>query len=312
MPLDFTGDGDLFMLRVRGDSMIELGILDGDFVIAVQQATAKKGDIVVAGIPGGEATVKTYETGDGKVILDAGQLDDAADGVRLRRRRHDLRPGRHRDAPPLTGRRSHAPSPRRWWRRRAVAAARRCRRPLARHGRGRVGEHRDRLGVRTGGGGTGASDDTGCAAVGAPHGDSGTPAPGARAGSGGGGGVASTGRSGCCGLIARRVTSGAAGGHCAGASAVARCPNPARPGSTGAVGLLRTPAGQRQQQQAEQATGDADDQRVALLLVDAAVGIAPDGGHAWRRPRCAPRSRTGPASAISNRATDAPVTSPLS
>jgi repressor LexA len=69
VPLDFTGDGDLFMLRVRGDSMIELGILDGDFVIAVQQATAKKGDVVVAGIPGGEATIKTYETRDGKVIL---------------------------------------------------------------------------------------------------------------------------------------------------------------------------------------------------------------------------------------------------
>ena len=69
VPLDFTGEGDLFMLRVRGDSMIELGILDGDFVIAVQQATAKKGDVVVAGIPGGEATIKTYETRDGKVIL---------------------------------------------------------------------------------------------------------------------------------------------------------------------------------------------------------------------------------------------------
>lgn len=69
VPLDFTGDGDLFMLRVRGDSMIELGILDGDFVIAVQQATANKGDVVVAGIPGGEATIKTYETRDGKVVL---------------------------------------------------------------------------------------------------------------------------------------------------------------------------------------------------------------------------------------------------
>lgn len=70
VPLDFTGDGELFMLRVRGESMIELGILDGDFVIAVQQTTAKKGDIVVAGIPGGEATVKTYEPGtNGRVRL---------------------------------------------------------------------------------------------------------------------------------------------------------------------------------------------------------------------------------------------------
>ena len=70
VPLDFTGEGELFMLRVRGDSMIELGILDGDFVVAVQQATAKKGDIVVAGIPGDEATVKTYmPSGDGAVTL---------------------------------------------------------------------------------------------------------------------------------------------------------------------------------------------------------------------------------------------------
>lgn len=69
VPLDFTGDGELFMLRVRGDSMIEVGILDGDFVIAVQQATAKKGEIIVAGIPGGEATVKTYDQHDGRVVL---------------------------------------------------------------------------------------------------------------------------------------------------------------------------------------------------------------------------------------------------
>jgi repressor LexA len=69
MPVDFTGDGDLFMLRVRGDSMVEVGILDGDFVIAVQQKTAVKGDIVVAGIPGNEATVKTYLPGDGTITL---------------------------------------------------------------------------------------------------------------------------------------------------------------------------------------------------------------------------------------------------
>jgi repressor LexA len=69
VPVDFTGDGELFMLRVRGDSMIEAGILDGDFVVAVQQATAKKGDVVVAGIPGGEATVKTFQPGDGRITL---------------------------------------------------------------------------------------------------------------------------------------------------------------------------------------------------------------------------------------------------
>jgi repressor LexA len=70
VPADFTGEGDLFMLRVRGTSMIGAGILDGDFVIAVQQAIANDGDIVVVGIPGGEATVKTFRrAGSGKVTL---------------------------------------------------------------------------------------------------------------------------------------------------------------------------------------------------------------------------------------------------
>jgi repressor LexA len=69
VPVDFTGEGDLFMLRVRGDSMIEAGILDGDFVISVQQASASNGDIVVAGIPGGEATVKTFKRTGGRITL---------------------------------------------------------------------------------------------------------------------------------------------------------------------------------------------------------------------------------------------------
>ena len=69
LPADFTGDGDLFMLRVRGDSMIDAGILDGDYVVARAQTTAEKGDIVVAGLPGEEATVKTYSRKGGKVIL---------------------------------------------------------------------------------------------------------------------------------------------------------------------------------------------------------------------------------------------------
>ncbi len=70
VPADFTGDGDLFMLRVRGDSMIEAGILDGDFVVAHAQTTADRGDVVVAGIPGEEATVKTLQRKGGKVILE--------------------------------------------------------------------------------------------------------------------------------------------------------------------------------------------------------------------------------------------------
>jgi repressor LexA len=69
VPADFTGDGELFMLRVRGDSMIDAGILAGDYVIVVQQATASNGDVVVAGIPGGEATVKRYSARNGTVTL---------------------------------------------------------------------------------------------------------------------------------------------------------------------------------------------------------------------------------------------------
>ena len=69
VPEDFTGDGQLFMLRVRGDSMIGAGILDGDYVVVRQQEEANKGDIVVAGLPGEEATVKTYSRRGNKVVL---------------------------------------------------------------------------------------------------------------------------------------------------------------------------------------------------------------------------------------------------
>ena len=69
LPADLTGDGDLFMLRVRGESMIEAGIFDGDFVVVRSQATADNGEIVVAGIPGEEATVKTYRAKGGVITL---------------------------------------------------------------------------------------------------------------------------------------------------------------------------------------------------------------------------------------------------
>ncbi len=69
MPADLTGGGELFMLRVRGDSMIDLGIFDGDFVVCRSQDDAADGDIVVAGIPGEEATVKTLRRRAGQVVL---------------------------------------------------------------------------------------------------------------------------------------------------------------------------------------------------------------------------------------------------
>jgi repressor LexA len=72
LPEDFTGGGNLFMLRVRGDSMIEAGILDGDYVVVRQQPEANAGEIVAAGIPGGEATIKTFSRrGDNIVLLPA-------------------------------------------------------------------------------------------------------------------------------------------------------------------------------------------------------------------------------------------------
>ena len=69
LPEDFTGTGQLFMLRVRGESMIEAGILDGDYVVVRVQPEAEKGDLVVAGIPGEEATVKRYSRKGSKVVL---------------------------------------------------------------------------------------------------------------------------------------------------------------------------------------------------------------------------------------------------
>jgi repressor LexA len=69
LPADLTGDGDLFMLRVRGESMIDAGIFDGDFVVVRSQPTAENGDTVVAGIPGEEATVKIYKRSRGRQVI---------------------------------------------------------------------------------------------------------------------------------------------------------------------------------------------------------------------------------------------------
>ncbi|HTK15591.1 MAG TPA: transcriptional repressor LexA [Acidimicrobiia bacterium] len=69
VPEDLTGDGELFMLRVRGESMIDAGIFDGDFVVVRVQPSADPGDVVVAGIPGEEATVKTFLRKRNKIVL---------------------------------------------------------------------------------------------------------------------------------------------------------------------------------------------------------------------------------------------------
>ena len=69
LPEDFTGAGELFMVRVRGDSMVDAGILNGDYVVVRADGDPKKGDVVVAGIPGGEGTVKTFSRKGNKVVL---------------------------------------------------------------------------------------------------------------------------------------------------------------------------------------------------------------------------------------------------
>ena len=59
IPIDFVGNAESFMLTVRGESMIEAGILDGDYILVKRQNTAENGEIVVALIED-EATVKTF------------------------------------------------------------------------------------------------------------------------------------------------------------------------------------------------------------------------------------------------------------
>ena len=64
MPVDMLPNADLFMLKVRGESMINAGIYDGDHVIVQQQSTARNGDIVCALIDD-SATIKTFYKEDG-------------------------------------------------------------------------------------------------------------------------------------------------------------------------------------------------------------------------------------------------------
>lgn len=60
LPKDLVGEGELFLLSVTGDSMVDAAITDGDWVVVRQQPTAENGDIVAAMIEG-EATVKTFK-----------------------------------------------------------------------------------------------------------------------------------------------------------------------------------------------------------------------------------------------------------
>lgn len=69
LPEELVGSGPIFMLEVRGDSMIDAGILDGDYVVIHRQPDALDGEIIAALVDGEEATVKRLKRQDGKVIL---------------------------------------------------------------------------------------------------------------------------------------------------------------------------------------------------------------------------------------------------
>ncbi|MFC6259260.1 transcriptional repressor LexA, partial [Kocuria oceani] len=68
LPRQLVGHGELFMLRVKGDSMIDAAICDGDWVVVRRQSAADNGDIVAA-LLDDEATVKTFRQRDGHTWL---------------------------------------------------------------------------------------------------------------------------------------------------------------------------------------------------------------------------------------------------
>jgi repressor LexA len=68
LPRQLVGEGQLFLLKVVGDSMVDAAICDGDWVVVRQQPTADNGDIVAAMLDS-EATVKTFKRKDGHVWL---------------------------------------------------------------------------------------------------------------------------------------------------------------------------------------------------------------------------------------------------
>src|ERR1700757_1372232 len=75
---DFARGGNSFVLQVKGNSMIEDHIMDGDFVVCEQTQVANAGDIVVALVAGDEATLKRfYREGAGKVRLQPANSDMA-------------------------------------------------------------------------------------------------------------------------------------------------------------------------------------------------------------------------------------------
>ncbi len=75
LPTELVGNDPVFMLNVRGDSMIDAGVYDGDYVVVRRQQTARDGQMVAALVDGEEATVKRIQRMDGRVILKAENPD---------------------------------------------------------------------------------------------------------------------------------------------------------------------------------------------------------------------------------------------
>ena len=75
LPTELVGDDPVFMLRIRGDSMIDIGIFDRDYVVVKRQPTARDGQVVAALVNGEEATVKRLQRLDGRVVLKAENPD---------------------------------------------------------------------------------------------------------------------------------------------------------------------------------------------------------------------------------------------
>lgn len=80
LPRQLVGEGELFLLKVVGESMIDAAICDGDWVVVRRQQEATNGDVVAA-LLDGEATVKTFKrTGDQVWLLPANEAFDPIDG----------------------------------------------------------------------------------------------------------------------------------------------------------------------------------------------------------------------------------------
>jgi repressor LexA len=81
LPKQLVGDGTLFLLEVKGDSMVDAAICDGDYVVVRQQPNADNGDIVAA-LLDNEATVKTFQRKGGKTwLLPHNEAYDPIDGT---------------------------------------------------------------------------------------------------------------------------------------------------------------------------------------------------------------------------------------